>query len=280
VRVGIALCCLAAACRYFDPIAEVPRGHREVDSARDAIALILAENPDPRVYAIGEYHETRNAIAAQSPLARFTQEIITLLEPHAQHLVVEAWLDASCWSPSRTAEKVAQATQRSPHTSMEVMKLVRRSQQKGLMAHTLPMTCIEYDAVIDASGHVDFLLLLQLVTAKLEETTRALLYESRGVIVYGGALHNDLYPRWPLEELSYARPLSRQLDGKVLEIDLVVPEIVAGMNMIRSEPWFPLLGRAAPDRVLVWQRGPASYVVILPAQNDEVSKVARLVPRV
>jgi len=277
VRPGIALCCLAAACHYFDPIAEVPRGHREVGTTSEAIALILAENPEPRVYAIGEYHETRNAIAAASPLARFTKEIITLLEPHAQHLLVEAWLDASCWS--NTDEKLKNATQRSPETSMEVMRLVKRSTKTGLIPHTLPMTCIEYDSIVDASGHIDFLLLLQLVTVKLEETTRALLAESRGVIVYGGALHNDLYPKWPLEELSYARTLARQLDGKVLEIDLVVPEVVANMNMIRTEPWFPLLGRASPGRVIVWQRGPASYVVILPAQSEDVSRVAKLVPR-
>ena len=40
---------------------------------------------------------------------------------------------------------------------------------------SLPMTCIEYDAVVDAIGHVDFLLLLELVTDKLAATTRALL---------------------------------------------------------------------------------------------------------
>jgi hypothetical protein len=278
VRAGLALCCLAA-CNYFDPIAEVPRGHREVGTTEEAISLILAENPEPRVYAIGEYHETRNAIAAKSPLARFTQDIIKFLEPHAQHLVVEAWLDASCWSPANVRAQVQQTLQRPGTTSMEVMHLVRRSQAHHLTAHTLPMTCIEYDAVIDASGHVDFLLLLQLVTGKLTEVTRGLLAEGNGVIVYGGALHNDLYPRWPLEELSYAKPMAAQLGGKVLEIDLVVPEVVAGMAMIRSEPWFPLLARASPKRVLVWQRGPASYVVILPAQSEDVGRVAKLVDR-
>ena len=84
-------------------------------------------------------------------------------------------------------------------------------------------------------------------------------------------------PRWPLEQLSYARQLSQQLGGKVLEIDLVVPEVVASMDMIRAEPWFPLLGRASPRRTIVWQRGPASYVVILPAQSEEVARVAKLV---
>lgn len=263
------------ACHAFDPIREVPHSHRETVSTADAIALILAENPEPLVYAIGEYHQTRNAIAATSPLARFTREIIGLLEPRADHLVVEAWLDASCWG--KTREQVVAATQRSEATQMEVMRLMQRGQRLHLQTHTLPLTCIEYDSVIDASGHLDILLLLEMITDKLAETTRRLLAKDRAVIVYGGALHNDLYPRWPLESLSYAKSMSEQLGGKVLEIDLVVPEVVAGMPMIRSEPWFPLLGRASPSRVLIWQRGPASYVVILPAQSEDVAKVAKLV---
>jgi len=264
-----------AACHTFDPIREVPHDHREAATTAEAISVILAENPQPLVFAIGEYHQSRNAIASTSPLARFTQEIIGMLEPFADHLVVEAWLDASCWG--KTNEQVIAATQRSETTQMEVLRLMHRSQRMHLQTHTLPMTCIEYDAVIDASGHVDFLLLLELITDKLAETTRSLVAKDRAVIVYGGALHNDLYPRWPLESLSYAKSLAQELGGRVLEIDLVVPEIVAGMEMIRQEPWFPLLGRASPKRVLIWQRGPASYVVILPAQSEEVAKVAKLV---
>lgn len=263
------------ACHTFDPIREVPHRHREAATTADAIALILAENPEPLVYAIGEYHQTRNAIASTSPLARFTREIIGLLEPRADHLVVEAWLDASCWGNTR--DQVIAATQRSEVTQMEVLRLIDRSKRLHLQTHTLPLTCIEYDAVVDASGHVDFLLLLELVTEKLAETTRGLLAKDRAVIVYGGALHNDLYPRWPLDSLSYAKPLAHELGGQVLEIDLVVPEVVASMDMIRAEPWFPLLGRASPRRVLIWQRAPASYVVILPAQSEEVAKVAKLV---
>ncbi len=263
-----------SACRRFDPIREVPHSHREVATTTAAIALILAENPRPLVYAIGEYHQTRNAIAATSPLAHFTREIIGLLEPHADHLVVEAWLDASCWGTAR--DQVIAATRRGTATQMQVLRLIDRSKRLHLQTHTLPLTCIEYDAVVDASGHVNFLLLLELITDKLVETTRALVAADRAVIVYGGALHNDLYPRWPLESLSYARPLARELGGRVLEIDLVVPEVVATMAMIRGEPWFPLLGRASPDRVIIWQRGPASYVVILPAQSEEPAKVAKL----
>jgi hypothetical protein len=260
----------------YDPVAEVPHRHREFATTEDAMAVILAENPVPRVYAIGEYHQTRDAIAATSPLARFTQEIIGMLEPHAQHLVIESWLDANCWSDKR--DPVAAVLNRPDGVKMDVMRLVSTTKRLHMQAHTLPMTCIEYDSVVDFSGHVNFLLLLEMITDKLADTTRKLLGDGRSsVIVYGGALHNDLYPRWPLESLSYARSLSDAMGGHVLELDLVVPEVVAPMEMIRTEPWFPLLGRAAPSRVLVWQRGPGSYVLILPAQSEAVARVAKLV---
>jgi hypothetical protein len=259
----VLLVCACSAATY-DPIAEVPHRHREAATTAAAISMILAENGTPQVYAIGEYHQTRAAIAKTSPLARFTQEIIKLLEPHARQLVVETWLDSECdTAPNRT--------------DFEVAHMMATGIKDGLVAHTLPITCIELDSAIDASGHMNFLLLLEMITDKLAETTRRLVAADpdHAVIVYGGALHNDLYPRWPLEQLSYARPMA-EAGVRVLEIDLVVPEVVAYMPMVRDEPWFPLLGRASPDRVIVWDRGPGSYVVILPAQSDAVAMVAKL----
>jgi hypothetical protein len=132
--------------------------------------------------------------------------------------------------------------------------------------------------VLDARHHIDFLLLLQVIADKLHDTAAAFAAADpeHAVIVYGGALHNDLYPRWLLGDFSYAVPLARELGpGSVLEIDLVVPEVVATMRMVRDEPWFPLLGRASPSRAIVWQRGPLSYVVILPAQSEAVARVAQ-----
>ncbi len=149
-----------------------------------------------------------------------------------------------------------------------------KSAKLRLQTHALPMTCIEHGALLDAMGRVDFLRLLELVTEKLGSTARALVESDRAVIVYGGALHNDLYPAWPLETLSYAHQLSADLGGGVIELDLVVPEVVAPLPMVRREGWFPLLGLAAPDRVLLWERGPESYVIILPARDLEARKVA------
>jgi hypothetical protein len=266
---------VVAGCHAFDPVSEVPHQHREVRDAAAAIEMILHENPAPRVYAIGEYHQTHATADETSSLVRFTHDIVPLLEPHAHHMLVETWEADACRTKAAVIEKVID---RPNTTQMELLDLRKRSLQVHLQPHDLSMTCLEQDALLDPHKGIDYVLLLEVVTQKLHEATEILLAEDpdHAVIVYGGALHNDLYPRWPLEELSYAAPLARKHGpGSVLEIDLIVPEIVAPLPMVRDEPWFPLLARASPERTIVWRRGPSSYVVILPAKSEVVGEVAR-----
>ncbi len=278
MRAGlIALWLVAAACHHYDPTADLD--YRAYPDTGAAIQSILEDEPTPRVYAIGEYHESSTIAASgsRSTLDRFNHDVLGLLQPHAHHIVVEAWLGQDCTATAAMVPgQISSATGHAPWTADDADVLVAASASASLVPHGLPMTCIEQGAVIDRRGRVDFLLLLELITDKLGDTTRALLAADpdRAVIVYGGALHNDLYPHWPLDQLSYAAPLARELGGHVLEIDLVVPEVIAPMAMVRAEPWFPLIGLAAPGRTIVWQRGPSSYVVILPAQSLAVASVA------
>ncbi len=276
---------VVAGCHAFDPLADVR--HREVADTEAAIRLILDENPPPRVFAIGEYHQRRGT-AGESPTSRFSREVLHLLEPRARHLVLESWVADAC----RAKTDLAQQLDHPATQQMELLRVWHASRQLAVQPHELPMTCIEQDALFDARPRVidcgdrrcveprniDFLLVLEVITQKLHDSVRALADADpdHAVIVYGGALHNDLYPRWPLEELSYALPLQRELgDRAVLEIDLVVPEVVAPLRMVRDEPWFPLMARASPARAIVWRRGPSSYVVILPAQSEQVARVAQ-----
>jgi hypothetical protein len=270
----VALVVVVASCHTYDPLDALP--HREFADTRQAIEAILAEVPQVKVYAVGEYHMTSKSVARSSPLARFTNEILAMLEPRAHHLVVESWLDDGCRSSAK--KQIAQAIDRPNSQTKQLEALFVKTRRLRLEAHDLPITCIEHDSLLDAGGHVDFLQLLEMVTDKLGDETREMLHEDpdHPVIVYGGALHNDLYPRWPLEDLSYAVSLQRELGGGVLELDLIVPEVVQDVALARSEPWAPLLNRAAPDRVVVWERGPSSYVVILPTQPTVASPIASM----
>lgn len=286
-----------AACGTYDPLDDV--AFREFPDTASAVRAIVAETGSPRVYAIGEYHPAQRMLERHSPLERFSYEILPVLDS-ATHLVVESWFDPSCAAGGDPVQsQIAAATNRPPSERADLALLIASSH---LPTRGLPMTCIEHSSMLDPTGRVDFYRLLALVTAKLLETTLQLLDERsedtvgggptgfasggaaagpRGideghtVIVYGGALHNDLYPRWPLDELAYGHALARILDQRteparrpsVVEIDLVVPEIVEPIQSLRREAWFPLLARAGPDRALVWERGPASYVVILPSSG-------------
>ncbi|HEY4245191.1 MAG TPA: hypothetical protein VGM88_35485 [Kofleriaceae bacterium] len=255
--------------RQYDPVDEID--YREYPDARAAVAGILQEVPPAHVYAIGEYHPTKPSM--EPPLRRFTSDIIDQLAPHAKHLLVESWLDDGCTSSETVHMQVMRVTHRPPASAEAVESLFAASVGLRLTPHELQMTCLEHGSLLDAGGNVDFLRLLEMITEKLHDSAKNL--SSEGVIVYGGALHNDLYPSWPLADLSYAHTLAGELGpGGVLELDLVSPEVVAPMAMVRAEPWFPLLSRAAPGRALVWRRAPDSYVVILPAQSLEPAKVA------
>jgi hypothetical protein len=263
--VRLAVLAVIAACGHYDPIDEIP--HRDFPDTEAAIRAILDDHPALRVYAIGEYHPTVDTAEHDSPLARFVREILPLLP--ADHLVIEAWYDASCAGTSDPVQvQIEAATRRPPKQATDLSNLLAR-----MPAHGLPMTCIEHASVLDPQGRVDFYRLLAMVTTKLAEATRQLLDGGRDVVVYGGALHNDLYPKWPLEELAYAHALAR--DVGVLEIDLAVPEVIAPVRSLWGEDWFPLLGKASPERAIVWERGPRSYVVMLPARSDAVARLAR-----
>lgn len=276
---GLLAIVLVAACADYDPVAEVPHDHREFADPRAAIAQILAESAPPRVYAIGEYHPPRFTGEARTPIAHFSDEVVALLEPRASRLVVESWIDRC--GTSSTAPQLARQLARPVDATAAITQLAFTSARRHLVPRGLAITCLEQDAMRDPFGAVDLVRLLTLVTDKLHDAVVAELAHAPAdrpaVIVYGGALHNDLFPQWPFERLSYAVPLARELGGDhpVLEIDLVVPEVVAAMPLVRLTAWFPLLARAAPGRTIVWQRGPSSYVVILPATSDAVAQIAR-----
>jgi hypothetical protein len=186
-------------------------------------------------------------------MARFATEILPLLP--ARHLVLETWSDASCTSADPVQVQV-QAVTRRPESGIDPVGLVGRNHR----TYGLAMTCIEHSSMLDARGRVDFVRLLALVSEKLLEAARELLADGSDVIVYGGALHNDLYPPWPLDDLAYGHTLAHEVS--VLELDLVVPEVVAPIKSLWTEDWFPLVAEAK-DETIVWQRGAGSYVLIL-----------------
>ncbi|HEY4181660.1 MAG TPA: hypothetical protein VGM90_32675 [Kofleriaceae bacterium] len=256
---------------HYDPVDEIE--FQAFPDARSALAAVLIEAGPAKVYAVGEYHPTSKTANVKSPLSHFAS-MIDVIAPRAHHIVLESWLDDGCSAAKQVDAQIAATTDRSTGQAKNMDAFVMKGAQQKLVAHGLSITCLEQSTILDQHGRVDFYSLLQLITEKLGEAAEAFASDDRAVIVYGGALHNDLYPRWQLDSLSYAVELDKKLHGGVVEIDLVVPEIIAPMPMVRAEAWFPLIGRSAPGVAMVWQRGPHSFVIILPAESTAVARIA------
>src|SRR5206468_3219648 len=114
-------------------------------------------------------------------------------------------------------------------TESEVVTLMKRAKAAHVQPHILTLTCAAYRALLDDKGEVDYVQLLQTVTDllrdKILETLAARAKTpDKTILVYGGALHNDVYPRRELAAFTFAPKIQKAVKGKYLEVDLYVPE--------------------------------------------------------
>lgn len=271
--------------------------YRVFDSATAALDAVL--DTRPRVLAIGELHQTTDTVHVASALQRFTGAMLEALAPSLSDLIVETWVQDGACGPQeeQVGGDIQAVTRRPPETEDQVMTLLARARRLGVEPHVLAMRCEDYQALLGDAGEVDYELLLALVTRELRNTTARVLARrdrdahdagaaghagARTVIaVYGGSLHNNLQPHPALAEFSYARELARQSGDRLTELDLYVPEFAQDNPLLVHEPWYPLLDRLAgpqgagggaagdggggtPDRVALIERGPRSFILLLP----------------
>ncbi|HEU5060614.1 MAG TPA: hypothetical protein VFU21_28985 [Kofleriaceae bacterium] len=246
------------------PDPDLPR-HWVEPTAAAALARML-EQVTPRVLGVGEVHLVQGGPRVRSALDRFTGDMLAGLRGRASDLVVETWVSAgSCGKAEKqvTADVKAK-TERPPETESEIGRLLRRASELGMKPRVMTMRCEQYEKIRSKTGEIDYDGLLQLIGGELHRNVRAVL-EGRphaSVVVYGGALHNDRAPNEGVAAYSYGARLAGELGDGYVELDLYVPELVAADELMRAEPWFPLLARAAGKVVLV-ERGPGSYIMLL-----------------
>jgi hypothetical protein len=243
----------------------------KVRSASAAVATLL---PDPGgVIAFGELHQTRATAKVRSSLARFTDEILPVVAPHASHLIVETWITrGTCGeAEAHVTEEVARTTERPVETESEIMKLLRRAKALGVAPHVLDVGCDEYKVLAGQGGEagaVDYDKLLTITNQHLQRAIGQGLLLPRVpgrplVVVYGGALHNDLFPDPALAKYTFGRPVHAATRGAYREVDLYVPEMIDATPALKSEPWYRAWQRAgAGTSDVVIQRGPRSAIVI------------------
>ncbi|HVY40901.1 MAG TPA: hypothetical protein VHM31_23340 [Polyangia bacterium] len=238
-----------------------------------AVAAALGEGDSGQVVAFGELHQTAGTARVRSTLARFTAEILPAIAPRAAHLIVETWVSrGTCGATEkRVTEDVARTTERPAQTENEIVRLLRRAKELGVAPHVLDVDCHEYETVA-AGGQLDYDRLLKLTRAHLQRAIEQGLALPRPagrpmVLVYGGALHNDLAPAPALAAYSFGPAIDALTGGAYSEVDLYVPELVDALPALRAEPWFPVWKAAAAANgkaVILIRRQPRSAVLLFP----------------
>ena|SRR5258706_1438907 len=256
--------------------AAAPAGARPTvatfDSPAEALASIVATRP--RVIAFGEYHEVKGAPKVPSAIARFTAELLPRVAAIASEIVVETWVtEGHCGKQEeKVVAQVEETTKRPETTEDEVVTLLKRAKAVGLQPNILQVSCKEYRALLDENGELDVVKLLREITILLQRKTIERMRAApadHAVLIYGGALHNDVYPRKELRQFTFARELGRAAGGRYLEVDLYVPEYIELDKQITSEPWYKSLAAQPRDKTTLVKRGPTSYIVVFPRTETE-----------
>lgn len=247
----------------------VPRHTLHPDLAAAARAILADQ---PRVLGIGEIHErTDRAVHATPALVRFADELLPALASQTSDLVIETWMvDPACKTGATRSSQVETAMRRPASTKTQISSLFGVTKANSITAHVMRLTCADLDAVASDAG-VAAEKLLGIVTRELDRVTRSAVryrdehQETRPlIVVYGGALHNDLYPYRSTRQWSYALAVDEATGGRYVELDLFAPEQVEGDALYEGEPWYPLVAKAAADHVVLVERAPHSYLALLP----------------
>lgn len=224
--------------------------------------------------AVGEYHEIEGGPKVKSAIKRFTTDLLPTLKGKATSLIVETWMtNGRCGKVEAQAVKeVKKVTQRPDTTEDEVQTLLDRSFEMGVKNHILVLDCAEYASMLNEKGGLDAEKSLLLVRRKVEERAIDARDDGEGAVpgklllLYGGAIHNDVKPMEGWEAYSYGPSLTRKLDGGYVELDLVVPEYGVGDEDLVKEPWWPSAVKLAgtTKTVLVAPR-PNVFILVFPA---------------
>lgn len=234
-------------------------------------ALQAVTRDHPRVIGIGELHSrTDRPAPTVSALARLSSEVLPAIGDRVSDLVIETWtVDPTCQKGVAASHQIESNMKRPASTKSEIGALFGVTRERSITAHVMRLTCDDLAALANDAG-VDAERLLTLVTRELDRITRSAVryrdehHESRPLIlVYGGALHNDLYPFESTKAWSYALAVDAATGGRYVEVDLYAPELVEGNPLYEHERWYPLLQQDTHGVMLI-ERAPRSYLAILP----------------
>jgi hypothetical protein len=149
----------------------------------------------------------------------------------------------------------------------EFVALGFAAKKLGIRPEPLVPTCEELRAIVQA-GEGDIAAMLGLIADVTVRETVAFLEHGdpgKAVVVYGGLIHNDVEPRPGREAWSFGPRLREHVQGRYVEIDLIIPEHIGTSEIWTSLPWFSHYDATKHGRkAILFQPSPASYVLVFP----------------
>ena len=247
-------------------------------TAEDAFRWVLAK--DPLVLGIGEAHAQRGTENVASSTKRFTEAFLPIVAPSATDVVVELWApDPKCMKEVKqvaTAQKPVTEAQAETNQN-EYVTLGTKAKASGMTPWLLRPTCDDFamlaDAGADAIGAMLGLVkrLTQAKVTQLHERNKSdAASQTKTVIAYGGALHNDLSPPEATKDYSFGPELDRLTGGRYIELDLIVPEFVKKTPVWEKLPWYASFeadraSGAPQDKATLYVVGERSFVLVFPS---------------
>jgi hypothetical protein len=173
---------------------------------------------------------------------------------------------------ARSKERVVKSRQ-APSNENEYLAMGERARSFGLVPDLLRPDCADIDAMRGEDGSDPMDATLEIIGRLTTTQAEALvLRDSRSdadlgkmVVIYGGALHNDLSPSPQAARWSYAPALSASVEGRFVALDLIVPEFIRDDETWRALPWWPLYRpERLGDKSTLFRTGDHSFVLVFP----------------
>jgi hypothetical protein len=176
----------------------------------------------------------------------------------------------------KKAEQAARAAQRevtAPQADTnqdEYVALGEAARHLGVVPDALRPTCDDL-AAVGAEPELAVSRMLETIARLSAEKASVLVARlqrvgsDKMVILYGGALHNDVDPKPERLPWSYGPALMKATNGRYVELDIFAPEAIQDTATWRALPWYAQYdGTAFGAYAVLFHPAAASWVLILP----------------
>lgn len=256
----------------------LPNEEKDVPDTVRALAYILKNKPAEAILAFGYTH--RELPEQRSAVKAFSEQMIPLLARRGyKNLVLEVFPKGK---PGSLIEKEIAAFNRNGKIGNEMLRFVEVDDRQNFIqlfkkAHSHGIRIhaggVNYESVFETIWYPNFSSDPKRMKRTNEEirrnsgeAIRSLAARGKKVFSLNGCIHNDLYPPARHTSASFGPELNRHFPKRVVEIDMVIPELSKRNEYYKDLPlsqscdWRKFIP-AAGMKVLS-EKGPNSYLLL------------------